>query len=174
MLIALGLSLSAHFVILTGWGGSGTARTVQTALVPLQARLELVPMPADSPAALARIAPGSPQAAPVAAPAGAMPSAAAGAATDLRFYLARELDRYPAPLSALRLDKGNGPAGGVRLWVSIDHAGRVVGAAVIDADPPGELERVARERVLATRFAPAWRDGRPVKSRVLLVLGEGA
>jgi len=71
------------------------------------------------------------------------------------------------------LDSGRG-AGSARLWVSIDQTGRVVEAAVIDADPPGEFERLARERVLATLFVPARRDGRPVKSRVLLVLGRGA
>jgi len=73
-------------------------------------------------------------------------------------------------LTSLILDDGRGTAGGVRLWVSIDQAGRVVDVAVIDADPPGEFERLARERVLATWFVPAERDGRPVKSRILLVL----
>ena len=96
------------------------------------------------------------------------PAGTADSGPDLRFYLARELDQYPSPLSALHLDNGS-----VRLWVSIDQTGRVVEVAVIDADPPGEFETLARERVLATRFAPAWRDGRPVKSRVLLVLGRG-
>ncbi len=94
----------------------------------------------------------------------------------MRFYLARELDQYPSPLTAL--DPGAGThgsaTGSVRLWVSIDQAGQVVDAAVIDADPPGVREQSARELVLATRFLPARRDGRPVKSRVLLVLRHGA
>ncbi len=107
----------------------------------------------------------------VAAAAERPPAGAAASGPDLRFYLARELDQYPLPLSTLNL--GNA-VGGVRLRVSIDETGRVVDAAVIDTDPSGELERLARERVLATPFAPAWRDGRPVKSRVLLVLGRDA
>ena len=93
----------------------------------------------------------------------------------MRFYLARELDQYPSPLTALVPGAGtHGSAtGSVRLWVSIDQAGQVVDAAVIDADPPGVREQSARELVLATRFLPAHRDGRPVKSRVLLVLRHG-
>lgn len=178
MLIALGLSLLAHFLMVSGWGASGTART--TAAVALQARLE--PMPAALPPSIvADIPPVSDALLPAvsarrtspadvtAAVVQQSPAGIAGSGPDLRFYLARELDQYPSPLSALRLDKGS-----VRLWVSIDQAGRVVDAAVIDADPPDGIERWAREHVLATRFVPAQRDGRPVKSRVLLVLGGGA
>lgn len=179
MLIALGLSLLTHFLMVGGWGTSGAAHTTAVA-VPLQARLE--PMPAALPALSAVDTPPvarAPQpeepvrraalAASDAAVAELSPARAAASGADLRFYLARELDEYPSPLSALRLDDGS-----VRLWVSIDQTGRVVDAAVIDADPPGEIEMLARERVLATRFVPAQRDGRTVKSRVLLVLGRGA
>lgn len=169
MWLALGLSLSVHFLIFGDWGGSGAARTAQTVLAPVQARLELVPMATDAPAAAAQTAAPSRHASPPVAPAKALSADAAGGGPDLRFYLARELDRYPAPLSALSLDSGRGSAG-VRLWVSIDQTGQVVEAALIDADPRGEFERMARERVLATRFVPALRDGRPVKSRLLLVL----
>jgi protein TonB len=173
MLIALGASLLVHVLLVGGWG-SGAART--TPVAPLQARLEpapaALPQPAlvDAPAAMAMSRSVSRRATP--APAVAAAPAAASAAVagpDLRFYLARELDQYPSPLSPLRLD-----AGSVRLWVSIDQAGRVLDAAVIDADPPGEMERQARGRVLATSFVPARRDGQAVKSRVLLVLGQGS
>lgn len=179
MLIALGLSLLTHFLMVGGWGTSGAAHTTAVA-VPLQARLE--PMPAALPALSAVDTPPvarAPQpeepvrraalATSAAAVAELSPARAAASGADLRFYLARELDEYPSPLSALRLDDGS-----VRLWVSIDQTGRVVDAAVIDADPPGKIEMLARERVLATRFVPAQRDGRTVKSRVLLVLGRGA
>jgi protein TonB len=179
MLIALGLSLLVHFLMVGGWGASGAARTTAVA-VPLQARLE--PMSAAlPPLAAVDTPPATPQpevsvrrTAPTTtavAVAEQSPAGAAASGPDLRFYLARELDQYPSPLSALSLDNGHGSA---RLWVSIDQTGRVVEAAVIDADPPGEFERQARERVLATPFVPARRDGRPVKSRILLVLGQGA
>lgn len=183
MLIALGASLLVHVLLVGGWG-SGKASTAP-AVVPLQARLEMisaeslssavVDIPrlttAPQPAILPRLA--SRAAVSGVATAEPGPGGAAGSGADLRFYLARELDRYPSPLSALSLDHDRG-TGSVRLWVSIDQAGRVIDATVIDADPPGELERLAREQVLVTRFAPAWRDGRPVKSRVLLVLQQGA
>ena len=183
MLIALGASLLMHVLLAGGWGsGKGSPAS---AVVPLQARLEMisaelppsavVDIPrvttAPQPAILSRRA--SPAAVSVGAAVEPLPGGAAGSGPDLRFYLARELDRYPSPLSALSLDHGRG-TGSVRLWVSIDQAGRVIAAAVIDADPPGEIEHLAHERVLATRFVPAWRDGRPVKSRVLLVLQQGA
>ncbi len=180
MLIALGVSLLVHFLMVGGWG-SGALRTT-LAVVPLQARLEPMPAALPLPAMDTPVASAAPQPAklsrrklPAAVAAAVVEESAAGAAAsgpDLRFYLARELDQYPSPLSAL-LDSGRG-AGSARLWVSIDQTGRVVEAAVIDADPPGEFERLARERVLATLFVPARRDGRPVKSRVLLVLGRGA
>jgi len=178
MLIALGASLCVHFLIVGGWGGAGAARTIEIVLAPLQARLQpmtgiLPPLAeVDTPSEITRPQPAaSPQ---LAAAPGQSPSRASASGQDLRFYLARELDRYPSPLSALGLHREkDGGTGSARLWVSIDQAGRVVDVTVIDANPPGELEHLARERVLATRFMPAWRDGRPVKSRVLLVLGQG-
>ncbi len=198
ILIALGVSLLAHFLLVGYRGGSGAIHSAATLLAPLQARLELTPE-APPPPAEAEIPPHmkpliepliKPLATPVttakqpAVPLHRLPVAAAVAAQplpagagasgpDLRFYLARELDQYPSPLSALTLDDSRGTGGSARLWVSIDQAGRVVDVAVIEADPPGEFERLARERVLATRFVPAWRDGRPVKSRILLVMHRG-
>lgn len=187
ILIALGASLLAHFLMIGYRGGSGAVHTAATVLTPLQARLEWMPE-ALPPPAEADIPPVttlvttltppviSPRRLPVTAAVAAVEPSPAGAAAsgpDLRFYLARELDQYPSPLSVLSLDDGRGTAGGARLWVSIDQAGRVVDVAVIDADPPGAFERLARERVLATRFVPARRDGRPVKSRILLVMRQG-
>lgn len=179
MLIALGASLLVHFLIAGGWGGAGAARTVATVLAPLQARLELIPavLPSaekpDSSPVSTMVQPTELSRRATLAVAAAVerpPAGAAASGPDLRFYLARELDQYPSPLSTLSLGNDRG-TGGVRLQVGIDETGRVVDAAVVDTDPSGELERLARERVLATPFAPAWRDGRPVKSRVLLVLG---
>lgn len=178
MLIALGASLLAHFLIVGGWGGAGDA--ARTTAPPLQARLEWIPaeLPSLTESELPSHSTAPPQVSrrvlPATVAATAVNPSAAGAAAsgpDLRFYLARELDQYPSPLSDF---SWNNRSASVRLWVGIDQTGRVVDAVVIDADPPGEFERQARERVLATPFVPARRDGRPVKSRILLVLGEGA
>jgi TonB family protein len=106
--------------------------------------------------------------------AGAPLKAAAGAGVpDPRFYQARELDRYPAPLAPLNLQAAAGLSGSVRLWLSIDLTGNVVDVSVADADPSGALESRARESLLATRFMPAMKNERPVKSRILLELRYG-
>lgn len=179
VLIALGASLLVHFLVV-GW--SGSARGVADVMVPLQARLEpnpVVPPSAeknDHPPVSMTVPPAelSRRTAPiVAATVKQPPAGVATGGTDPRFYLARELDQYPSPLSTLSPGDDPGTAGSVRLWVSIDEAGRVVDAAVIDPDPPGESGQLARERVLATSFVSARRDGRPVKSRILLVLRRG-
>ncbi len=198
ILIALGVSLLAHFLLVGYRGGSGAAHTAATVLTPLQARLEWMPEalplaeaeiprlikpfmeplmePITTPLTIVPQPAVSPSRIPVTASVATKPSPASAAASgpDLRFYLARELDQYPSPLSALSLDDSRGTAGGARLWVNIDQTGRVVDVAVIEAEPPGEFERLARERLLATRFVPARRDGRPVKSRILLVMRQGS
>lgn len=186
-LIALGVSLLAHVLLAGGWTGGGGAPRAVAVSPALQARLDAAPAPLLVTESVPLAAPDAmpdkpspqlpasrPRTRPAAAPATRQPGAVASG-PDTRFYLARELDRYPSPLSALRLDAGEreGTAGRVRLWVSIDQAGRVVDAAVIDADPSGTMEQSGRELVLATRFLPGQRDGRPVKSRVLLVLRHG-
>ena len=100
---------------------------------------------------------------------------AAAHGSESRFYLARELDRYPVPLMPVVPGRQrDGIAGSVRLWVSIDHVGRVVDVAVADGDPAGIHEQSARDLMLATRFDPARKDGRSVKSRLLLMLEFGS
>jgi len=181
LLIALGASLLVHYLIAGGWNGSGGAQRAAV-VPPLQARLEprdqptIEPVFSATPDATVRLVP--PLAAARRRPAAAAPRPAVPQAgtdfsngSDNRFYLARELDEYPAPLAPLHLP---GAAGSVRLWVSIDRAGQVVDVAVADAEPPDMFEQRARDLVLATQFAPARKAGYPVKSRVLLVLRYGS
>jgi protein TonB len=92
---------------------------------------------------------------------------------DSRFYSARELDRFPEPLTPLELQSGTGRSGSVRLRIGIDLAGRVVEVDVVDSDPSGALEVYAREQLQVTRFMPGLKDGRPVRSRILLELRYG-
>jgi TonB family protein len=188
LLLALGVSSLVHFLVAGGWTGAPGARLpVVTSLSPLQAWLNAMPDPVNAPGSAPSMPAGQDELPVIAAPVTPAPPRIARAAAalaqtrvansgpDPRFYLARELDQYPAPLTGLDLGEARGnAAGSVRLWVSIDHAGRVVDAVVIDAEPPGALEQAARERVLATRFLPGRRDGHPVKSRVLLDLRRGA
>lgn|GEM_PF-2803258 len=89
---------------------------------------------------------------------------------DSRFYSARELDRFPAPVQPLELRAAMGQSGSVRLSIGIDLAGRVVDVEVVDGDPSGVLETYAREQLQAVRFMPGLKDDRPVRSRILLEL----
>lgn len=176
LVTALCLSVLLHALLAGDWhSGSGGHRDTTMAAAALQARLEAAPAPLSQPAPDVRQEPlptASPRradknAGPAALP--ARPLVAAGdSGPDPRFYLARELDQYPMPLTALRAP--GAAVGGVRLWASIDQTGQVVEVAVIDA-ASAESASDARGQVLSTRFEPGRRDGRAVKSRVLLVLG---
>jgi protein TonB len=88
-------------------------------------------------------------------------------------YEVRELDVYPR---ALRPIKPAYPAsareaqlaGSVTLKVMIDEGGRVVSAAVVDAEPGGVFDQAAHEAVADTAFYPAQRNGRTVRSQMLI------
>lgn len=178
--LALVLSLLVHLLLVAGWSGGGGRDDAGVSPVLLPARLdpaaataaaavsELVPPPAAESFPSPRVAEPVPRPAPATA-APVQPTAAEG--PDLRFYLARELDQYPAPLQDL--ERMVAPASRIRLWVSIDQAGQVVAVEVVDAGAAAAPGPVLRDRLFATRFSPGWRDGRPVKSRVLLEFGRG-
>jgi hypothetical protein len=101
------------------------------------------------------------------------PASSDTAIPDSRFYSARELDRFPAPVTPLELRSGTGRAGSVRVRIGIDLAGRVVEVEVVDGDPSGVLQIYAREQLQAVRFLPGLKDDRPVRSRILLELQYG-
>lgn len=187
LIIALGASLLVHYVAAGAWrGGPAQSGESQTGVA---ARLE--PVATAVGAQLRQGAPGihggpapaitqelfdaltrerraerAVQPATITAPDG----------IDTRVYLARELDRYPAPVTAILLNSGTAgtPAGSVRLWVSIDQGGRVTDIEVIDAGAPVVFDAVERERLFGTQFRPAYKDEKAVKSRVLLVLSHGS
>ncbi len=54
------------------------------------------------------------------------------------------------------------------LLVLIDEAGRVVGTSVTDAAPDGVFEQAAQQAVENAVFYPAQKDGRTVRSRILI------
>lgn len=196
LLIALGVSLFAHYLIVFGgWTGAAGARRAMVAPPPspLEVRLEsrtaepVIELPLISIAYGAASVSSVPQtsrrqfvgqnyaALPAITPQVAMASAITPSnGPDDRFYLARELDHFPKPLQPWNLRDQDGVAGSVRLWVSIDQAGQVIDVMVVDVEPPGLFVQPLRDRVRAVRFDPARKDGRPVKSRVLLALSYGA
>lgn len=178
---ALMVSAAAHYLIVEGWSLSGGVPLPVSR--PLQAQLEIppaaipetppvasVPLPVMAPAP-ARVRQTQPLPAAVAEP--HTPPIQGAAPPDLRIYAARELDRFPVPLQPLDLRARTERAGFFRFWVSIDSTGHVIAVDWIPADLPASQAALLREWLLASRFMPGFKDERPVKSRILLELGEG-
>lgn len=102
---------------------------------------------------------------------------------DPTYYPARQLDVYPQLLAPIKLDYPDRAAaqrldGNLLLLLLIDEFGIVNEASVVEAQPEGYFEEAALSVFRATRFSPAQKQGRPVKSRVLLQVsyrvGDGA
>jgi periplasmic protein TonB len=92
---------------------------------------------------------------------------------DPEFYPARLLDQYPKPVAevALKYPEKAGTedmSGSVTLLLLIDELGMVVEATVVEADPPGYFEEAAIEAFKAALFTPGQRDGKVVKSRLVV------
>ena len=92
---------------------------------------------------------------------------------DPTYYPAKQLDVYPHPLTAIKLDYPDSAAaeridGRVLMLLLIDEFGVVNEASVVEAHPGGYFEDYTLSVFRATRFSPAQKQGHPVKSRVLL------
>ena len=90
-------------------------------------------------------------------------------------YPAKELDIYPQALKPImpvypQSARDSQIAGFVTLMVSIDAAGRVVSTSVADAAPDGVFEEVAQQALAGAAFYPAQKEGRTVRSRILIKL----
>ena len=116
---------------------------------------------------------------PAVAPTDPEPGAAAGSDApvstipDLVHYPAKDLDVYPQVLTRITPEYPQAArdaqvAGSVTLLVSIDEAGRVIGISVMDAAPEGVFEQAAQQALENTAFYPAQKDGRTVRSRILI------
>lgn len=85
------------------------------------------------------------------------------AAVDPNYYDARDLDVYPRPVVAFDLHRL--ASGRYRFRLLIDEAGRVTAVE-------GEgAQQALRAALAATRFHPARRGGRAVRSRIELEIG---
>lgn len=92
---------------------------------------------------------------------------------DPTYYPAKQLDVYPRPLTQIKLDYPASAVaakvdGRVVVLLMIDEFGAVNEASVVESQPDGFFEDAALEVLRAARFTPAQKQGRPVKSRVLL------
>jgi len=190
---AVVFSAAAHLVLIYGLAlppGSAAvsrsapinARLMPSEPVPLQARREPVPAirPATTPSVAfpAEAAPPAVSANPdrAAEPPILDPvPAAAGLPEppDLVHYAAKDLDIYPLLQAALHpvypeTARAQKLAGAVTLLLLIDESGRVVSTTVVDAVPEGLFEDSARQAFSGAAFTPAQKDGRRVRSRILV------
>jgi len=93
-------------------------------------------------------------------------------AADPSYYTARDLDSYPKPIAPFRIDRAAGDgAGEVRLEILIDEHGIVRDITIAGPAAPARVEEALRAALAATRFLPAQRDGRAVRSRIVLSVG---
>ncbi|MBU1225554.1 MAG: TonB family protein [Gammaproteobacteria bacterium] len=112
------------------------------------------------------------------APAAAPPAAAAPAATitssvDLTYYDARAVDVHPRALREIVPDYPEDAdrqrlSGKVRLQLKLEADGRVSDIEIVHADPPGVFDASALKAFRDAHFAPAQKNGRPVRARVLI------
>ena len=187
---ALAASLFLHWILASSFTDGPPTTTPSGLYIPvITATLEspaavqsIEPAPAPEPNTRASGLPQQAKHAPPAvepfasAPANA-PQAASEASSlrDATYYALNELDVYPALASALdlrgiRKSEALGASGSARLLVMIDDQGIVSDVTVLHAEPKGLFEEDARRALLSTRFIPARKQGRPVKSRILVHL----
>jgi len=95
-------------------------------------------------------------------------------AFDTNYYTARDLDRYPRALAPFQINRtvGDG-AGELRLEILIDEHGIVQDMSFAGSAAPARVEEELRAALAATRFLPAQKDGRAVRSRIVLSVGPG-
>jgi periplasmic protein TonB len=98
---------------------------------------------------------------------------------DPTYYAARQLDVYPALVSALDIRQPDSATsadvkGYVLLLVLIDATGVVDEVSIVEAQPAGQFDDGARHALRSARFRPAMRQGRSVKSRVLIHVNYGS
>lgn len=197
MVAALTISTLAHFWLAAGLSVRSPPRAAASHRVePLTVRLDLRPEAEQAarvlepPEAERRAPPESPRRA-VSAPPDRLPRQPAAAtretdpapadkpggtlpdAPDPTYYAARELDTYPRPLEPLGFDPAERAAresagGRLRVQLLIDEHGTVREVSVLEADPAGYFEESARSVLSAARFFPGMKDGRPVKTRLIV------
>jgi len=192
-LAALAASIAIHFSLPLFVSG-GVSRHASVASADRVLSVQLIPAPRApvvetlpehaivAPATHSeRIAPAAPSADQATSETKAETTRVAGAVPelpDLTYYAARQLDVYPRPIAELDLKYSGkaadeGITGRVRVLALIDELGRVTDVQVVEAEPPNYFEDDAKRALLATRFSPAYRQGRAVRSRFQIELTYG-
>lgn len=87
------------------------------------------------------------------------------------YYSAQELDIYPRLRMPLKLELGDlSVERPLRVSLSLSEAG-IVEAVELKVEAPRMVEARVRDALRHSRFSPAVKDGRPVKSRITLNIG---
>ena len=100
-----------------------------------------------------------------------LPSADLPLLVDPAWYEAKDLDLYPRPLAPLQpaySASASDVSGEVTLLLQIDEFGAVKQVAVLSAEPAGYFEDDALLTLQSAHFEPAQREGRPVRSRIVM------
>lgn len=102
-----------------------------------------------------------------------LPAVSMPLAEDPTYYPAKQVDVHPEPLQPVNPQYPEAAAaaniqGEVILLLLIDESGRVRDVSVVEAKPEGYFEQSALDAFRIARFSPAMKNGRPVKSRVLI------
>lgn len=139
----------------------------------------VVPPPAatpahDAPLPMAPTVPAAAKTAPALSPEAApVPAAALTSSVDLTYYNARDLDVQPHALRVIRPDypaeaDRQRVSGTLRLQLKLEADGRVSDIEIVSATPPGVFEDSAIKAFRDARFAPAQKNGRPVRALVVI------
>jgi protein TonB len=130
----------------------------------------------EPPVRPANAAPASPSPEPAAAPAVTptpAPLATITSSVDLTYYSARDVDVHPRALREIVPDypfmaDRQRLSGKVRLKLKLEADGRISDIEVVSASPPDLFEASALEAFRDVRFAPAQKNGHPVRALVLI------
>lgn len=94
-------------------------------------------------------------------------------AVDLTYYSAREVDVHPQALAAIEpaypeAAERQKLSGKVVVQLKLEADGRVMDAEVVRATPPDVFDGSAVEAFQQARFAPAFKDGHPVRALMMI------
>jgi protein TonB len=133
---------------------------------------DAAPAPSQ-PRALPTPQPLGPVTLPAPPPDSALPSVAMPLLADPTWYSAQQLDVYPRALGPVQPvypepAAREGIRGEVTLLLMVDERGAVEEVSVVRALPEGYFEAAAVAAFRTARFEPAQKDGRRVRSRILV------
>jgi protein TonB len=132
---------------------------------------------APPPAAVTPPAESTPVASPPmpasASPVAPVPVATITSSVDLTYYSARDLDVQPRALRKIVPDYPYDAdrqrlSGKVRLQLKLEADGRIGDIEIVSATPPGVFDESAIRAFRDARFAPAQKNGRPVRALMLI------